>query len=92
MLMSLNWVITRYPFAVASPAGSSCRSEMLWFSFHVLRLRYLNNGLPQCSPLIVRFGNVFHCRVLDYDCASIVITSLKSCQTTLAHLPPFNPV
>ena len=35
---NLSWVVTRCPLAVISPAGSSCRFQMLWFSFDVLRL------------------------------------------------------
>ena len=36
--VNFDWVITRCPFAVISPAGSSCRFDMLWFSFHLHRL------------------------------------------------------
>ena len=84
----VSWVswITRCPFVVISPAGSSCRFEMLRFFFFTSSAsRYLNNGLPPCSPVIVHFGNFFHCCTLDCGCASIKITLLKSF-TTLAHL------
>ena len=59
-------------------------STFYGFLFTSTVCQYLNNGLPQCSPVIGRLGNFFHCRVLDCGCTSIEITPLKSC-TTLAY-------